>query len=157
MKSKQANFRTFLLLCALCLGTGLAAQVQFEYSYDDFGRLIESRQVDGTVLAYAYDTRGNLTEFASSSDAVDGSLWAGPAGDKSVGIGWINDALFPFIWHYSTASFFFIAADISTLDSLWGYDYGGNYWFWCNDAWGGWYFNLTDPSSGFQGYSNWNQ
>ena len=111
--------------------------------------------VDPELLDSPLDSRGNLVNI-TSSEGAGGSLWPGPLGDKNAGIGWINDKDYPYIWHYSISRFLWIADDFSTLDSMWGYDLQGGFWFWANDAWAGWHFNANDPSYGIAGWATWN-
>lgn len=88
------------------------------------------------------------------------SLWenifpANPEGDKLTGIGWINDTTYPYIWHYATGSWMFILDAFSSLNSIFGWDYGNGFWFWTNNLLGGWYVNLSDPAWGIDGWAKW--
>lgn len=88
------------------------------------------------------------------------SLWtdvspANAEGDKLAGIGWINDTTYPFVWIYAINGWAYILEDVSTLDGIFGWDYVNGFWFWANDAWGGWYVNLDNPDWGIGGWDQW--
>ena len=85
----------------------------------------------------------------------DGVAPANPEGDKLAGIGWINDASYPLVWIYAINGWAFILDEGSTLDGIFGWDYVNGFWFWTNDAWGGWYVNLDDPDWGIGGWAKW--
>jgi len=129
-----------------------AEEIEYTYTYDEVGRLVEVQQAALSVLEYTYDLRSNITRFRVTVEEVAlTSIWPGPAGDKLGGIGWLNDAFYPFIWHYQEGSYFYIIDAFSTLESIWGYAYADSYWFWTSDAIGGWYYDLSDPG----GWDNW--
>jgi len=97
---------------------------------------------------------------ATDPSPGSGSLWeavlpVNPEGDKLAGVGWINDAAYPYIWHYATGGWMVILDAVSSLDNLFGWDYKNAFWFWANDSWGGWYVNLSDSSWGTNGWARW--
>jgi hypothetical protein len=76
-------------------------------------------------------------------------------GFKQTGIGLIQDADYPYIWHVPTMDWLYIVEDISTADSIVGWSYAGEYWFWTGDTLQGWHYNFSDPDSGEQGWHDW--
>jgi hypothetical protein len=87
-------------------------------------------------------------------------LWAGitPAndkGDKLAGFGWINDSQYPFVYLYSINGYLYILDEFSALFSIYAWDTVNEFWLWTADAYGGWYFNLSDPNWGTGGWANW--
>jgi hypothetical protein len=120
-----------------------------------------------TSMAYGngkYVATGLISglHVAEAGDEPDGSesLWsdvgaANVAGDKLAGIGWINDRSYPYVWLYSIGGYIYILDEFSSLDGLFGWDYVNNFWFWANDAWGGWYVNLLDADWGIAGWARW--
>lgn len=147
--------KQFLSLLIL-LPISLLGQVSFTYTYDDSGRLIQVEADTGQSIEFTLDNRGNLVDIITSGQQPVNSLWPGPLGDKLAGIGWINDRDYPYFWHYSISRFLWIAHDFSTLDSMWGYDLQGGFWFWANDGWGGWHYNANNPNYGIMGWDTWN-
>jgi len=87
-----------------------------------------------------------------------GSIWDGVYDDlgdgtRLTGIGLINDANWPWVYHFNTAGWLYIL-DGSTLESIYGYspDEEGGVWFWTADD-AGWYYSLSDPSQGTMGWA----
>jgi hypothetical protein len=86
------------------------------------------------------------------------SLWKDVervSGTKQAGIGWIVDDSYPFVYSYSTGGWLYIWEDGASLESFYGYDYTNKFWFWANDAWGGWHVNLEDSTYGLAGWADW--
>lgn len=98
-------------------------------------------------------------DFGSGGNGDPVSPWADLPdignGFKSSGIGIINDEHYPYVWHFQTGGYFYIADEYSDLTSIWGMDLSNDFWFWTQDELGGWYFNVTNPASGDMGWSAW--
>ena len=98
-------------------------------------------------------------DFSTGNGGDPVSLWADlpdiGGGFKASGIGLINDADYPYVWHFATGGYFYIADEYSDLDNIWGQDLTNDFWFWTQDSLGGWYFNISAPVSGQMGWSAW--
>jgi len=62
---------------------------------------------------------------------------------RDTGIGWINDDLYPLVYHFNGVTWLYIVPDGASLDSMFGYSYTGGYWFWTSDGYGSWHFNYN--------------
>jgi hypothetical protein len=78
------------------------------------------------------------------------SLWVDlpdvGGGFKAAGIGLLNDAHYPYVWHFNTGGYFYIADEYSDLNNIWGLDLTNNIWFWTDEDLGGWHYNITDST-----------
>lgn len=111
---------------------------------------------NGVKIDNLYQSIGANVSLSPTAGDVGGgggdpvSLWAAlpdiGGGYKATGIGLLNDAHYPYVWHFLTGGYFYIADEYSDLDSIWGLDLTNNYWFWADDALGGWHYNITDSS-----------
>jgi hypothetical protein len=98
-------------------------------------------------------------DFGTGSGGDPVSLWASlpdiGGGFKSTGIGILNDENYPYVWHFATGGYLYIVDEYSELNNIWGMDMTNDFWFWSDDSLGGWYFNISNPSSGDMGWSAW--
>lgn len=72
-------------------------------------------------------------------------------GDKTTGIGCINDSAYPWVWHHRGHGFLYFVPDLSGLDSLYGYDFGRGTWFWTGNGLGGWHYSFGPHA----GWAHW--
>lgn len=75
---------------------------------------------------------------------------------KETGIGWVYDDHYPAIYHAGSESWYHVLAEISTAESMYMYSVSGDYYLWTADAIDGYYYNLSDPTTGTSGWSNMN-
>jgi hypothetical protein len=68
---------------------------------------------------------------------------------KTTAIGVVHDDSFPYFYHAATGSWFYAA---TVGDALVAYSFAGDFYLWTSDAAGGYFFNLSDPSSGDRGW-----
>lgn len=64
--------------------------------------------------------------------------------DRVTGMGRINEARFPFVWHYPSERFLYIAAELSTPASILAYDFTDETWLWTHNGAGGWHYRYND-------------
>ncbi|NBD38891.1 MAG: hypothetical protein GVY10_10010 [Verrucomicrobia bacterium] len=89
------------------------------------------------------DLNGTMVLTTGGSPPVE-SLWDDTdPGDKETGIGWINDAAYPFIYHYNAGSYMYVFDQFSSLESIYLFDYASGDFYWTSDANGGWHASLT--------------
>lgn len=82
------------------------------------------------------------------------SLPTGAGGQKQAGIGWIHDGEFPYIYHFGSASWYMVLPK-SVLPDLFLYDFRRDIFLWTSEEAGGWYFNVSNTSSGYHGWNRW--
>jgi hypothetical protein len=83
------------------------------------------------------------------------SIWPGTPGDREVGIGWINDAAYPLIYHYG-ANIYLEILPGATLESMYAYNATQQYYIWTTNLWGGWYYRYENQSGATSGWFNLN-
>lgn len=87
------------------------------------------------------------------------SLWAdvaviAPTVWKQTGLGYIYDDMYQWIYIYEAQSWLYVDSG-STLQSLYLYNSVDGSWLWTAESFGGWYYNLSDPSQGVDGWAHW--
>lgn len=142
---------------------------EFELAYEDLGTFILGTAFQGNgsglKIDNIYQAQGTLIELSPTAGVFDGgstepvSLWKDlpelAGGFKDAGIGLIQDAHYPFVFHVPTKGYIYIADEYSSLETIWGYTYGDGFWFWTADDIGGWHFNIEDSGYGNSGWAAW--
>jgi hypothetical protein len=75
---------------------------------------------------------------------------AHPSGAKDTGIGWIDDAHFPVIWHYNANRYLVLIPELTVADEIIGWDPVDEFWFWTAPYLDGWYYRITPPGGWYQ-------
>ena len=130
----------------------------FESALSERIRIKMRAEVNGNAIARLYEIEVMGLENGPARDPL--SLWAdiepeANTGAKHAGIGWILDVHYPYIFHYSAASWMFVYPFYSQLESMFLYDLGSGEHFWTAEAYGGWHANLSNPSYGIGGWADW--
>lgn len=94
--------------------------------------------------------------FWSDSVIVDGWRNSGEAYPGLVGIGWIHDAEWPWIYTFShrgsDGDWIYVFTDTGDQSSFYGYNSDGGYYFWGN-ATVGWYYSFKQGEEGWYRYN----
>lgn len=101
---------------------------------------------DGTLRVSGFGA-GAVSIF--ESDPVVSEVW------KDTPLGHVYDSYFPWVFHQEAGSWFYIYAAGADRNSFYGYDYDEGFWFWSSVLYGGWFYNLQNPSYGDNGWAHW--
>lgn len=108
--------------------------------------LKEESFTDGHAVENHAQTRSEVL-FHGPAIAEPLSYWhAVPpdvsTGAKLTGIGWIDDADWPFVYHYSSGDWFFLSQQFSeSKDDFFAFSIQTLDWIWSSDLYGGWYYD----------------
>ncbi|NDV62796.1 hypothetical protein G0Q06_10070 [Puniceicoccales bacterium CK1056] len=113
--------------------------------------LSDSSFVNGQPVENRAQSRSEAV-YNGAGVTVSESFWkdvpADPSvpGAKGTGIGPINDAAWPFVYHYGPAHGWLAVHEdgVSSKDGFYAYSFTTASWIWTSDSIGGWYFDLTD-------------
>jgi hypothetical protein len=102
------------------------------------------------VLSHLPDADADgIPDLSDLDIASSSNPWAAvpldlPTRTKQVGLGWIWDDPYPYLWSYAFNRWVFVWEG-STLGNLYLYVYDAptEEWIWANDSWNGWYYSYN--------------